>query len=77
MEAAKASSGVRMSRSRPPQPRMPPSIKAPQRRALAMQAGDTAVFIFPYSLAPKSWDTTTEQPMLHPKAKARKISVTS
>ena len=43
----------------------------------AMQAVDTAVFIFPYSLAPKSWETTTEQPMLQPKAKARKISVTS
>ena len=37
----------------------------------------TAVFMSSYCRAPKNRDTITEQPMLHPKAKAMKIRVIS
>ena len=76
-ESANTSSGVLISVSRPSQPRMPTSISSRHTRLLDSAAVDTAVFTSPYSLAPKSWDTSTEHPMLQPKAKAMKIRVIS
>ena len=76
-ESANTSSGVFIRRSSASQPDRPAIMSAPQSAALAMQAVDTAVFIPPYSPAPKSRETTTEQPILQPNAKAMKISVTS
>ena len=65
-----------MFRSVPPR-RRPPVIRARQTTAVISMAVETAVFTWLYSFAPNCRDTTTEQPMLHPKATAMKISVTS
>ncbi len=56
---------------------MPISINNTQRKALKIQAVDTAVFNLLYSFAPNNCETITEQPILHPKANAIKISVIS
>ena len=56
---------------------MPTSISSRQTTPLDSAAVDTAVFTSPYSRAPNNWDTSTEQPMLQPKAKAMKINVIS
>ena len=77
LESAKASAGVWISSSSASQNSIPTAMMAAHSTALAMQAVETAVLTFPYSLAPKNWETMTEQPMLQPKAKAMKISVTS
>ena len=76
-QSAKMSSGVWMARSSVGVSRKPSSMSTPQRTRVERKVVLTAVFIRSQDLAPKSRDTTTEQPMLHPKAKARKTSVTS
>ena len=55
----------------------PTASSAPQVIAAAMSDVATAVLTLPYSFAPKYRETVTEQPVLHPKAKARKIYVIS
>ena len=42
---------------------------------IEMIAVEMAVFISLISLAPNNWETTTEQPVLEPVAKARKMMV--
>ena len=76
-ESARISSGVLMSSSRASQPASPTSISRATRAAQPIREVVTAVFISRYCLAPKNRDTITEQPMLHPKAKAMKIRVIS
>ena len=76
-ESANTSRGVLIIFRRLSQPRMPTSISIRHTRPLDSMAVDTAVFMLPYSFAPKSWDTSTEQPILQPNAKARKIRVIS
>lgn len=71
------SSGVLIRESSAPQHRMPAAISAAHSAAAAISVVVTAVFICLYSLAPNSWETITEQPMLQPKAKAMKIRVIS
>ena len=71
------SSGVWMSSSNPAPQLNPAIISTPQTTALESRAVWTAVFMSAICLAPNSWDTMTEQPMLQPKAKARKIRVIS
>ena len=77
LESVKASAGVRISLSSASQDSIPAAIVTAHRTALEMQAVETAVFTFPYSFAPNSCETMTEQPILHPKANAMKINVTS
>ena len=76
-ESAKTMSGVLIRRSNAPAPNIPISINRTQSPALKMQAVYTEVLTFLNSFAPKNLETTTEQPILQPKAKAMKINVIS
>ena len=70
-------SGVGISDSSNEPDRNPAIIKTAHTIPLDMNDVYTAVFISVSFLAPKSWETITEHPMLHPKANAIKISVIS
>ena len=76
-ESARISAGVLMSSSRASHPKRPTSIRTATSTAHPIREVVTAVFMSRYCLAPKKRDTMTEQPMLHPKAKAMKIRVIS
>ena len=71
------SAGVLMRASKASQPASPAAISRATSTAQPIKEVVTAVFMSRYCRAPKKRDTTTEQPMLHPKAKAMKIRVIS
>ena len=77
LESGRISSGVLIIRSRFVQKRVPTPISTRHTTPLAISVVYTAVFRSAIRLAPKSWETMTEQPMLQPKAKAIKIRVIS
>lgn len=77
MLSARSSSGVLISFRSGVESVSPITMSMAQTAALAIQVVNTAVFKSVFFFAPNSLDTITEQPMLHPNAKAMKISVIS
>ena len=55
----------------------PNTIRKEKHTVVAIIHVETELFSFLYSLAPNSFDTRTEAPMLQPKAKAIKMRVIS